>query len=66
MIWDQIRKENERIKTVVIKRDYSHLDTENKVQKKEVNEIKIQNKTQNKNLKVSKIGSFLKGFMSKK
>lgn len=66
MIWDQIRKENERVKTVVIKRDYSHIDTENKVQKKEVNENKVQNKNQNKNLKVSKIGSFLKGFMSKK
>ena len=66
MIWDQIRKENERVKTVVIKRDYSHLDTDSKVQKKEVNENKTQNKTQNKNLKVSKIGSFLKGFMSKK
>ena len=66
MIWDQIRKENERVKTVVIKRDYSHMDTDSKVQKKEVNENKTQNKTQNKNLKVSKIGSFLKGFMSKK
>jgi len=66
MIWDQIRKENERVKTVVIKRDYSHMDTENKAQKKEVNENKEQNKNQNKNLKVSKIGSFLKGFMSKK
>ena len=66
MIWDQIRKENERVKTVVIKRDYSHMDTENKAQKKEVNENKVQNKNQNKNLKVSKIGSFLKGFMSKK
>ena len=66
MIWDQIRKENERVKTIVIKRDYSHMDTENKAQKKEVDENKTQNKTQNKNLKVSKIGSFLKGFMSKK
>ena len=66
MIWDQIRKENERVKTVVIKRDYSHIDIDSKVQKKEVNENKTQNKTQNKNLKVSKIGSFLKGFMSKK
>ena len=66
MIWDQIRKENERVKTVVIKRDYSHMDTENKAQKKEVNENKVQNKNQNKNLKVSKIGYFLKGFMSKK
>lgn len=66
MIWDQIRKENERVKTIVIKRDYSHMDTENKAQKKEVDENKTQNKNQNKNLKVSKIGSFLKGFMSKK
>ena len=66
MIWDQIRKENERVKTVVIKRDYSHIDIDSKVQKKEVNENKTQNKNQNKNLKVSKIGSFLKGFMSKK
>ena len=66
MIWDQIRKENERVKTIVIKRDYSHMDTENKAQKKEVDENKTQNKDQNKNLKVSKIGSFLKGFMSKK
>jgi len=66
MIWDQIRKENERVKTVVIKRDYSHLDTDNKSQKKDANENKTQNKNQNKNLKVSKIGSFLKGFMSKK
>ena len=66
MIWDQIRKENERVKTIVIKRDYSHMDTENKAQKKEIDENKTQNKNQNKNLKVSKIGSFLKGFMSKK
>lgn len=66
IIWDQIRKENERVKTVVIKRDYTHMDTDNKAQKKEVKENKAQNKAQNKNLKVSKIGSFLKGFMNKK
>ena len=61
IIWDQLRKENEKVKKLVIKRDYSLIEKEN------INNIKKEEKekkTDSKNLKVSKIGSFLKGFMS--
>ena len=61
IIWDQLRKENEKVKKLVIKRDYSLVEKEN------INNIKKEEKekkTDSKNLKVSKIGSFLKGFMS--
>ena len=58
LIWDQIRKENERIKTVVIKRQYFPVDDEKKVDKNKEKE--------NKNIKVSKIGSFLKNMLGKK
>ena len=58
LIWDQIRRENEKIKTVVIKRDYSHIEIDKKNNKKE-------EKTQNKNLKVSKISSFLNNMLGK-
>ena len=34
LIWDQLRRENEKIKTVVIKRDYSHIEPEKKKYKK--------------------------------
>ena len=64
MILEQMRRDNENVKSVVIKRDYSHLEKEKKDNKKEEN--KKENKHQNKNLKVSKIGSFLKNFMSNK
>jgi len=60
LIWDQIRKENERVKTVVIKRQYLQEDLEKKEEDKK---IKIVN---NKNIKVSKIGSFLKNVLGKK
>ena len=61
IIWDQLRRENENVKRIVIKKDYSHIEKENK------NNKKIEEKkTDNKNLKVSKIGSFLKGFMGNK
>lgn len=60
LIWDQIRKENERVKTVVIKRQYLQEDPEKKEEDKK---IKIVN---NKNIKVSKIGSFLKNVLGKK
>ena len=63
IIWDQIRKENEKIKNVVIKRDYSHFQPENKNNHKTKEKEK---KTQNKNIKVSKIGNFLKDFMGNK
>ena len=70
MIWDQIRRENENIKTVVIKRDYNHLESNNKKNKKKDDKEKEkekdkekEKKAQSKNLKVSKIGTFLSGFM---
>ena len=59
LIWDQLRRENEKIKTVVIKRDYSHIEPEKK-------NIKKEEKGQNKNLKVSKISSFLNNMLGKK
>jgi len=67
LIWDQIRKENERVKTVVIKRRYSTLETDNnninnKNQKKDDKNKKLQNK----NIKVSKISSFLNNMFGKK
>ena len=67
MIWDQLRRENEKIKTVVIKRDYNHLETDKKDKKNEDNkkdkDKDKDKKAQSKNLKVSKIGTFLSGFM---
>ena len=27
LIWEQIRRENERFKTIIIKRDYKHIDS---------------------------------------
>ena len=66
MIWDQLRRENEKIRTVVIKRDYNNLETDNKKNKKKDDKEKDkekEKKSQSKNLKVSKIGTFLIGFM---
>ena len=67
MIWDQLRRENEKIRTVVIKRDYTHLETDNKNKKNEENkkdkDKDKEKKAQSKNLKVSKMGTFLSGFM---
>ena len=65
LIWDQLRKENERIKTVVIKRDYSHIETDNNNKNNKKKDDKDK-KAQTKNLKVSKIGSFLNNMFSKK
>ena len=67
LIWDQIRKENERVKTVVIKRRYSTLETDNnninnKNQKKDDKNKKVQNK----NIKVYKISYFLNNMFGKK
>jgi hypothetical protein len=65
LIWDQIRKENEKVKTVVIKRSYSHVETENN----KPNQPKKEEQTKkeiNKNIKVSKIGSFLHNMLGKK
>ena len=62
LIWEQLRRENERIKTVVIKRDYMHIEPENNNKKKENKEKKIENK----NLKISKISSFLSNMFGKK
>lgn len=64
LIWEQLRRENERIKTVVIKRDYSHIETDNNnTNKKKDDKDK---KVQAKNIKVSKIGSFLNNMFNKK
>ena len=41
LIWDQLRRENERVKTVVIKRDYMHIEPEINNKKKEDKEKKI-------------------------
>ena len=60
IIWEQLRKENEKVKKLVFKKDYSNVEKEN------INNIKKdekEKKDDNKNIKVSKIGSFLKGFM---
>ena len=60
LIWDQIRKENEKIKTVVIKREFLKKEPE-------INEIKINDKeNKEKTIKVNKMGSFLKNMFSKK
>ena len=65
MIWDQLRRENEKIRTVVIKRDYTHLENDKKNKKNEDNkkDKDKEKKAQSKNLKVSKMGTFLSGFM---
>ena len=60
LIWDQMRKENEKIKTVVIKRELFKNDPDKNEDKKD------ENKNKDKNIKVNKIGSFLKGMFSKK
>ena len=59
LIWDQIRKENERVKTVVIKRQLFNEEPEKEDKKNE-------KENNNKNLKVSKISSFLKNMLGKK
>ena len=63
LIWDQIRKENEKVKTVVIKRDYLHIEPENNKKKEDKNKDKT---GQNKNIKVSKMSSFLNNMFRKK
>ena len=63
LIWEQIRRENERFKTIIIKRDYRHIDS---INKKEKNQDKNEKKGQNKNIKVAKIGSFLSNMFGKK
>ena len=60
LIWDQIRKENEKIKTVVIKREYLKKEPEKNLNKRE-EDIKKE-----KTIKVNKMGSFLKNMFSKK
>ena len=60
LIWDQIRKENEKIKTVVIKREYLKKEPEKNLDKRE-EDIKKE-----KTIKVNKMGSFLKNMFSKK
>ena len=60
LIWDQMRKENEKIKTVVIKRELFKNDPDKNEDKKD------ENKNKDKNIKVNKIGSFLKGMFGKK
>ena len=59
LIWDQIRKENERIKTVVIKREYLKYEPEKKEDKKE------EKTNKEKTIKVNKMGSFLKNMFTK-
>lgn len=70
LIWEQLRKENERVKTVVIKRNYFKSEPENSKKKdiKGKNEKKDDKdtKAQTKNIKVSKIGSFLGNMFKKK
>ena len=70
LIWEQLRKENERVKTVVIKRSYLNIETENnnKKDKNDKNDKKDvkDTKGQTKNIKVSKIGSFLGSMFKKK
>ena len=60
LIWDQMRKENEKIKTVVIKRELFKNDPDKNEDKKD------ENSNKDKNIKVNKIGSFLKGMFGKK
>jgi hypothetical protein len=62
LIWEQIRRENERSKTIIIKGNYTHIDSINKKEKKHENE----KQGQNKNIKVAKIGSFLSSMFGKK
>ena len=64
IIWDQLRKDNEKIKRVVIKRQYTNNEPENKNKEKNniINDGK-EKKSQSKNLKIAIIGTFLKGFM---
>ena len=57
MIWDQIRKENEKIKTMVFKRGSIKKEPEKKEDKKD---------EKNKNIKVNKMSSFLKNMFGKK
>ena len=63
LIREQIRRENERFKTIIIKRDYRHIDSINKKEKKQ---DKNEKQGQNKNIKVAKIGSFLSSMFGKK
>ena len=63
LIWEQIRRENERFKTIIIKRDYRHI---NSINKKEKKQDKNEKQGQNKNIKVAKIGSFLSNMFGKK
>ena len=66
IIWEQLRKKNENVKGVVIKRQYSNveIDNINKNNKNDINDEKEKDKkAQSKNLKISKMGTFLKGFM---
>ena len=71
LIFEQIKRENEKIKTYVIKRNYTHLEDINKKnkQKKEDNKNNKDNKDnniKNKNIKVNKISSFLNNMFGKK
>ena len=67
LIWEQLRKENERVKTVVIKRSYLNIENENNNKKdKNVKKDGKDTKVQTKNIKVSKIGSFLGSMFKKK
>ena len=63
LIWEQIRRENERFKTIIIKKDYAHIDS---IKKKEKKQDKNEKQGQNKNIKVAKIGSFLSNMFGKK
>ena len=66
LIWEQLWKENERVKTVVIKRSYLNTEqVDNKKDKKDKKDDKVK-KVQTKNIKVSKIGSFLGNMFKKK
>ena len=64
IIWEQLRKKNEDVKGVVIKRQYSNVEIDNINNKNDINDEKEKDKkAQSKNLKISKMGTFLKGFM---
>lgn len=64
IIWEQLRKKNENVKGVVIKRQYSNVEIDNINNKNDINDEKEKDKkAQSKNLKISKMGTFLKGFM---
>ena len=60
LIWDQIRKENEKIKTAVIKKEYIKYEPEKKEAKKE------EKTSKEKTVKSNKKGSFLKNVFGKK